>query len=162
MTELLSLSIDVGGVLKEKGLMLATAESCTGGGVAHAVTAVAGSSQWFERGFVTYTNIAKQEMLGVRAQTLARFGAVSEETVREMAQGALNRSCADIALSVSGIAGPGGGSEAKPVGTVWFGWMVRGGQPRACCRQLHGDRGQVREQAVAIALKGVAEMLCPG
>jgi len=122
MPSLASLARRVGSRLKRRRLKLATAESCTGGWIAQAVTSVAGSSEWFERGFVTYSNEAKKEMLGVRAATLSRHGAVSEETAREMAAGALKRSEAHVALAVTGIAGPGGGTRKKPVGMVCFAW----------------------------------------
>lgn len=134
---------------------LALAESCTGGGIAAACTDLAGSSRWFERGFVTYSNAAKQELLGVHADTLQAHGAVSEAVVREMAAGALEHSRADLALSVSGIAGPDGGSVQKPVGTVWFGLAWReDGELRVEARQalFAGDRAAVRRQAVAFAL----------
>lgn len=134
---------------------LALAESCTGGGIAAACTDLAGSSRWFERGFVTYSNAAKQELLGVSADTLHAHGAVSEATVREMAVGALQHSHADLALSVSGIAGPDGGSAQKPVGTVWFALAWTGeGDLRVEARraQFAGDRAAVRQQAVAYAL----------
>ncbi|MDE2311380.1 MAG: nicotinamide-nucleotide amidohydrolase family protein, partial [Betaproteobacteria bacterium] len=121
------LAAQVGGLLKAQGLMLATAESCTGGGVAQAITDVAGSSAWFERGFIAYSNQAKQQMLGVSEATLNQHGAVSEATVREMAAGALQRSGAHVALAVSGIAGPDGGTPDKPVGTVWFAWGIKHG-----------------------------------
>ena len=120
-----SLSRRTGKALKKRGQSLVTAESCTGGWVAQAVTSVAGSSEWFERAYVTYSNAAKREALGVRTATLARHGAVSERTAREMARGALKRSHGTIALSITGIAGPGGGSPGKPVGTVCFGWGAR-------------------------------------
>lgn len=156
---MIKLASEVGAALKAQGMMLATAESCTGGGVACAVTEIAGSSAWFDRGFVTYTNQAKIEMLGVSSDTLARFGAVSEVTVREMVEGALRHSDAHIALAVSGIAGPGGGSAEKPVGTVWFAWGVRDGVCIARLHQLAGDRAGIRTQAVRIALQGVLELL---
>lgn len=141
------------------GQTLATAESCTGGWVAKVLTDVPGSSGWFERGFVTYSNRSKQEMLGVRAETLERHGAVSEQTVREMAAGVLRHSPAGLSLSISGIAGPGGGTEEKPVGTVWFGWGRRGGAVRTRLLHLAGDREAVRRQAVAVALQGVIDAL---
>jgi nicotinamide-nucleotide amidase len=121
-----TLATQVGALLKSHGLMLATAESCTGGGVAQAITEVAGSSAWFERGFVTYSNLSKQQMMGVREATLKQHGAVSEMTVREMVAGALQHSAAQVALAVSGVAGPGGGTAEKPVGTVWFAWVIIG------------------------------------
>jgi len=151
------LAAQVGEMLKSLGFMLATAESCTGGGVAQAVTEVPGSSEWFERGFVTYANAAKMEMLGVNAQTLRLHGAVSEATVREMAEGALRHSHAQIALAVSGIAGPGGGSAEKPVGTVWFAWSVRNGPTHARKHMLTGNRTEIRGQSVHIALHGLLE-----
>ena len=125
------LATQVGEALKAHGLMLATAESCTGGGVAQAITEVAGSSAWFERGFVTYSNLSKQQMLGVRESTLMQHGAVSEMTVREMVEGALKHSNAQVALAVSGIAGPDGGTPDKPVGTVWFAWGLKDAETHA-------------------------------
>lgn len=141
--------------LMARGWRLAAAESCTGGWVAKICTDLAGSSAWFERGFVTYTNEAKQEMLGVAAATLATHGAVSEETVQEMASGALKHSRAQIGLAISGVAGPGGGSPDKPVGTVCFAWALKEGgvQSERVC--FEGDREAVRRQAVAHALDGV-------
>lgn len=153
------LAAQVGAALYAQGMLLATAESCTGGGVATAVTEIAGSSAWFDRGFVTYSNQAKIDMLGVSMDTLARFGAVSEATVREMVAGALQQSEAQITLAVSGIAGPGGGTPEKPVGTVWFAWGVKEGEIIARRHQLAGNRAEVREQAVHIALQGVHELL---
>lgn len=139
--------------------MLATAESCTGGWVAQAMTAIAGSSAWFERGFVTYSNAAKHELLGVRKTTLKKFGAVSEETAREMARGALARSRAGVSVAVTGIAGPGGGSAAKPVGMVCFAWAGRRGRAHSETRRFRGGREAVRRQSVIRALEGVLELL---
>ncbi len=153
------LAKQLGDALLARGMTLATAESCTGGGVAQAVTDIAGSSAWFERGFVTYANVAKIEMLGVRHSTLDTYGAVSEMTVREMVVGALQHSGAHLALAVTGIAGPGGGSASKPVGTVWFAWATREGNVQARLHQLSGDRSQIRAQAVQISLQGALEML---
>lgn len=153
------LAAQIGGLLKSHGLMLATAESCTGGGIAQAVTEVAGSSAWFERGFVTYSNLSKKQMLGVAEETLQRHGAVSEAVVREMAAGALRHSGAQVALSVSGIAGPDGGTPEKPVGTVWFAWALRDGPVVSRMHRLDGNRAEVRVKAVRIALQGVAELL---
>lgn len=153
------LAAQVGGALKSHGWMLATAESCTGGGVAQAITAIAGSSAWFERGFVTYSNQSKQQMLGVQESTLAAYGAVSEAVVREMAEGALRYSTAQVSLAVSGIAGPDGGTPDKPVGTVWFAWGFRHGATFARLYHLSGNRAEVRAQAVRIALQGVLEQL---
>ena len=153
------LAAQVGGALKAHGLMLATAESCTGGGVAQAVTTIAGSSAWFERGFVTYSNQSKQQMLGVTDATLMQHGAVSEATVREMAAGALDNSAAQVAVAVSGIAGPDGGTPDKPVGTVWFAWGIKHGATFAHWHRLPGNRAEVRAQAVRIALQGVLALL---
>lgn len=153
------LAAQVGGLLKSHGLMLATAESCTGGGVAQAITGIAGSSAWFERGFITYSNLAKQQMLGVQESTLIAHGAVSEAVVREMVQGALCHSAAQVALAVSGIAGPDGGTSDKPVGTVWFAWGFRHGATFARLHHLSGNRAEVRAHAVRIALQGVLELL---
>jgi nicotinamide-nucleotide amidase len=153
------LAAQVGALLKSHGMMLATAESCTGGGVAQAITEVAGSSTWFERGFVTYSNLSKQQMLGVREATLKQHGAVSEMTVREMVAGALQHSAAQVALAVSGIAGPDGGTADKPVGTVWFAWGIKNGETNAQRYQLNGNRTEVRAQAVHIALQGVINIL---
>jgi len=153
------LAAQVGAALQAHGMMLATAESCTGGGVASAVTEIAGSSEWFDRGFVTYSNQAKSDMLGVSPDTLARWGAVSEATVREMVAGAFLHSQAQVALAVSGIAGPGGGTAEKPVGMVWFAWGVKDGASVARVHQLAGNRAEIRTQAVRIALQGVIELL---
>ncbi len=154
------LAEQVGIALEKRALMLATAESCTGGWVAQTLTATAGSSRWFERGFVTYSNHAKEEMLGVSAATLGRFGAVSEEVVHEMVVGALQHSRAQVSVAISGIAGPGGGTADKPVGTVWLAWGQEGGvvQAQRCC--FSGERDAVRQQAVIAALAGVLRLLC--
>jgi nicotinamide-nucleotide amidase len=149
----------VGRALERRKLMLTTAESCTGGWVAEAITMVAGSSAWFERGFVTYTNVSKHEMLGVGAHTLERHGAVSEEVVREMVAGALHASHAQVALAVSGVAGPSGGTPQKPVGTVCFAWGMNGSAALAETRQFAGDREAVRRQSVVHSLAVVLEML---
>lgn len=154
-----ALAAQVGAGLKSHGTMLATAESCTGGGIAQAVTAIAGSSAWFERGFVTYSNQSKQQMLGVQEATLFAYGAVSEAVVREMAEGALRYSTAQVSLAVSGIAGPDGGTPEKPVGTVWFAWALASGPCSAVRHQIDGNRAEVRAQAVRIALQGVLELL---
>ena len=153
------LAAQVGGLLKAHGLKLVTAESCTGGGVAHAITDVAGSSAWFERGFIAYSNQAKQQMLGVSEATLNQQGAVSEAVVREMAAGALQHSGAQVALAVSGIAGPDGGTPDKPVGTVWFAWSIRNSATHARLHHLNGNRAEVRAQSVHIALQGVIDLL---
>jgi nicotinamide-nucleotide amidase len=154
-----SLARRVGARLKQLGLKLATAESCTGGWIAQAVTSVAGSSEWFERGFVTYSNEAKEELLGVRAATLSRYGAVSEQTAREMASGALERSWAQIAVAVTGIAGPGGGTRKKPVGMVCFAWARKKGETESIVLRLRGSREGIRRRSVAFALRGLLETL---
>ena len=154
-----SLAAQVGKSLQAYGYMLATAESCTGGGVARVITDVAGSSAWFERGFITYSNRSKHEVLGVTENTLERFGAVSENCVREMVAGVLRQSPAQFALAVSGIAGPGGGTVEKPVGTVWFAWGIKEGSCVARLHYLAGNRAEIRAQAVNIALTGVLELL---
>jgi len=157
-----ALAEKVAATLIARGAMLATAESCTGGWVSQVLTAIAGSSAWFERGFVTYSNAAKEEMLGVRAETLAAHGAVSEPVAREMALGALARSHASCALSVTGIAGPSGGSAEKPVGTVCLAWAAAGRPARAETRRFPGDREAVRRQSVERALQGLLELLDAG
>jgi len=142
--------------LRRRGWWLSCAESCTGGGIAAALTDLAGSSTWFDRGFVTYSNQAKQEMLGVSVETLARYGAVSRATVLEMACGALRHSRAQLSVAVSGVAGPGGGAPDKPVGTVWIAWSSPK-QTSALCERFPGDRAQVRNAAVDSALAGLLE-----
>src|SRR5687767_2199828 len=161
-SRLYALAERVGKALKSRNLMLVTAESCTGGWIAQAVTMVPGSSDWFERGYVTYTYISKREMLGVKEATLARHGAVAEEVVREMAEGALARSHAQVAVAVSGVAGPSGGTPEKPVGTVCFAWVMKDGAPRTETRRYKGDRESVRRQSVEGALKGALVLLAPG
>lgn len=153
------LAATLGARLAERGEWLAVAESCTGGWVAQAVTAIAGSSGWFDRGFVTYSNEAKQELLGVPEATLDRHGAVSEATARAMAQGVLAHSRADWSVSTTGVAGPGGGSAAKPVGTVCFAWARKDGGCEAQTCHFPGDREAVRAQSVAHALRGLIERL---
>lgn len=157
-TELYDLAVRVGQALQQRGWMLATAESCTGGWIGQAVTMVPGSSAWFDRGFITYTNQAKQEMLGVSPGTLASHGAVSEQTVGEMVTGALQRSAAQVAVAVSGVAGPAGGSAAKPVGTVCLGAALRGGSVRCETLRLPGDRDAVRRATVMAALRRVLDL----
>lgn len=155
--------------LVKNGLMLATAESCTGGMIAAACTDMAGSSAWFERGFVTYANAAKTELLGVPAELIDQHGAVSEPVVRAMVQGAVARSRAQVAVAVTGVAGPTGGSPGKPVGTVWLGWCTPGdpvhqGQAHvttACCH-FPGDRAAVRQATVQHALGQLAQLLRHG
>jgi len=145
-------------VLLEKGWLLATAESCTGGMISAACTDLAGSSNWFERGFVTYSNEAKTELLGVAAALLTAHGAVSEEVARAMAQGAIQHSRARVAVAVTGVAGPTGGSRAKPVGTVWFGFMVDG-QVSSEMQHFDGDRAAVRSATVRHALQRLVQLL---
>jgi len=152
---LFDLARRVGAALHARGWMLASAESCTGGWIGQCVTMVPGSSAWYDRGFITYTNAAKRQLLGVREQTLHAHGAVSEATVLEMALGALERSDAQLSVSVSGIAGPDGGTADKPVGTVWIGWARRGGSAHARGFVFAGDREAVRRQAVVAGLEGV-------
>ena len=144
--------------LTEKGWMLATAESCTGGMIAAACTDLASSSQWFDRGFVTYSNEAKTEMLGVKTELIARHGAVSEEVVRAMAEGAIRHSRAQVSIAVTGVAGPGGGSEEKPVGTVWVGWCLKD-QTQVQCLHLSGTRSDVRAATVTKALHRLCELV---
>lgn len=151
----------VGARLKQAKAILVTAESCTGGWAAQVVTSVAGSSTWFDRGFITYSDSAKQELLGVRLETLRRHGAVSEETAREMARGALERSQGTVALSITGVAGPSGGTQEKPVGTVCFAWS-RGDEVDSETRYFSGDRESVRRQSVILALEGVLRTLDGG
>jgi nicotinamide-nucleotide amidase len=146
------LAAQLGEALEQRGATVTTAESCTGGGVAHAITAVAGSSHWFSCGFVTYANSAKHSLLGVDTQLLESQGAVSETVVRQMAEGAARVAAADYAVAISGIAGPDGGSGDKPVGTVWFAWLGPDGV-NAKKYQLSGDRAAVREQAIKISLQ---------
>ena len=153
--ELGQLALGVAEYLRSKDLLLVCAESCTGGWVAKTLTDVPGSSAWFDRGFVTYSNASKIEMLGVRESTLETHGAVSEPTVREMAAGAIRYSRGNIALSISGIAGPEGGSNDKPVGTVWFAWAGIHGEIVTLHKRFDGGRDAVRRKAVHTALKGL-------
>jgi nicotinamide-nucleotide amidase len=156
---LYALAEAVGIALKTRAQMLVTAESCTGGWIGEAVTMVPGSSLWFDRGFITYTYVSKTEMLGVSAQTLERHGAVSEQTVKEMAAGALAASHAHIAVAVSGTAGPAGGTPEKPVGTVCLAWALGNAEPVAETHRYAGDREAVRRQTVVRALEGVLERI---
>lgn len=144
--------------LQQRGWMLASAESCTGGLIAAACTDMAGSSTWFERGFVTYSNAAKTDLLGVPADLIARHGAVSEPVVRAMARGAAERAQVPVALASTGIAGPGGGSPEKPVGTVWLGWYVDG-TVSSQCWQFAGKRSSVRAQAVYQSLLHITKLI---
>jgi nicotinamide-nucleotide amidase len=154
-----NLSVNVGQLLLKRNWMVTTAESCTGGGLSAAITDIAGSSQWFDRAFITYSNDAKKTMLGVKASTLEIHGAVSENTVVEMALGALTQSTATVAIAISGIAGPGGATEDKPVGTVCFAWRAKNGWNRVETHYFSGDRTQVRQQAVHQALATLHDYL---
>ncbi len=151
---LLQLSQHLGDRLLQHNQRIATAESCTGGGVAAAITAIPGSSAWFEYGIVSYANTAKQKLLGVNAATLEREGAVSEAVVIEMARGVLALAEADIAVAISGVAGPGGGSLEKPVGTVWFAWVTKNAEIKTELKIFDGDRAGIQKQAVVFALEG--------
>jgi len=154
--ELFELAQQLGLLLKSNGKKIATAESCTGGWIAQTMTEVSGSSAWFDRGFVTYSNAAKVQMLGVSPETLALYGAVSAQTATEMVVGALAHSDADYAIAVTGIAGPDGGSVEKPVGTVFIAWAYKNRDVKVLQQQLTGDRHQIRRQTVKLALEGVA------
>lgn len=157
MSELEKLAENLGRLLIERGEWLAAAESCTGGWLAQSVTAIAGSSAWFDRGFVTYSNAAKVDMLGVPESTLERHGAVSEAVARAMAQGVLAHSRADWSVAITGIAGPSGGSPDKPVGTVCFAWAGKDAGCEAQTCLFSGDRAAVREQSVRYALTGLID-----
>ena len=154
--ELFELARQLGYLLKSNGKKIATAESCTGGWIAQTLTEVPGSSAWFDRGFVTYSNAAKMQMLGVSPETLEKYGAVSAQTATEMVVGALAHSDADCAVAVTGIAGPDGGSAEKPVGTVFIAWAYKNRVVTVVRQQLTGDRHQIRRQTVKMALEGVA------
>ena len=147
------LALEVGQQLKKREWKLVTAESCTGGGLSYFITEIPGSSAWLERGYVTYSNIAKHEVLGVQLATLDQFGAVSQQTAHEMAEGALEHSEAQISVAITGIAGPGGGTQDKPVGTVWFGWAGIHADTVTEVQYFSGDRHAVREQSIQFALK---------
>ena len=160
MNRITELTARLAELMQGRGLMLATAESCTGGMIAAACTDLAGSSAWFERGFVSYSNAAKTQLLGVPADCIASHGAVSEPVARAMAQGALTHSAAQVAVAVTGVAGPGGGSPDKPVGTVWIAWAMAD-QVRAERMQFSGDRAAVRQATVEHALQGLVALLAP-
>ncbi len=147
---------------RHPGVVIATAESCTGGGAAAAITRVSGSAKWFDRGFVTYSNSAKRDLLGVTARTLMNNGAVSRPVAIAMAKGAIANSPAIVSVSITGIAGPTGGSRSKPVGTVWFAWGVREGLVQARVFRFKGDRVEIRRQAVAVALQGLIDLMGEG
>lgn len=153
------LAMQAGIALSRQELMLVTAESCTGGWLGQTITSIAGSSGWFDRGFVTYTDISKQEMLGVSSATLERYGAVSEQAASEMAAGAVARSHAQVAVSITGIAGPDGGTAQKPVGMICFAWVMKDGMALTEIRYYSGSREEIRRQSVAGALQGVIDLL---
>lgn len=157
--ELLALAGEVADEVQRCRLMLVTAESCSGGWIAKTLTDLPGSSAWFDAGVVTYSYEAKEALLGVNPRTLEHTGAVSEETVLEMVSGALARFGAGVAVAVTGIAGPSGGTPDKPVGTVWIGWKRRGGYGHAQLFHFQGDREAVRRQTVAAALIGLRKTL---
>lgn len=153
--ELNALAAELGTRLKRAGQLLASAESCTGGGLAQTLTEIPGSSAWFDRGFVTYSNLSKRELLGVPEDTLAQHGAVSAATAQAMAEGVLTHSHAQYAVAITGIAGPGGGSAEKPVGTVFIAWADRRHGARAEKYTFSGDRAAIRRQSVLAALQGL-------
>lgn len=156
--DMLSLSGQLGEALLARKWTVTCAESCTGGGIGHAITMKAGSSAWFNQGFITYSNQAKSSLLQVQTSTLETVGAVSQQTVREMARGAARAANAEVAVSVSGIAGPDGGSDDKPVGTVWFGFYVDGAEMQERC-VFNGDRDAVRGQAISFAMQKLIALL---
>ena len=160
--DIVALAAELGRLLASRRAFVTAAESCTGGLVAGAITSIPGSSGWFQRGFVTYSNEAKTEMLGVPAETLARHGAVSEETARSMAEGALRAGRADYAVAITGVAGPDGGTPTKPVGMVCFGWTARDGAATSITKRLPGDRAAVRRASVIFALQGLIDRIGPG
>lgn len=154
----LQLASDLGQALKDKGLQLTCAESCTGGGIGYAITSVSGSSAWFERAFITYSDAAKQEELGVEKSMLIVEGAVSAKVAEQMATGALKAARADLAIAVSGIAGPDGGSPEKPVGTVWFGFATKD-KAVSMHQRFVGDRHRIRSQCIDFALEQALQLL---
>ncbi|MBE0365294.1 nicotinamide-nucleotide amidase [Pseudoalteromonas ulvae UL12] len=156
--EIYQLAAELGAILSDKEIWITTAESCTGGGISYALTDTPGSSRYIDRCFVTYSNQAKQDLLAVSTETLNQYGAVSEQTVLEMAAGAVKAAKADVAISVSGVAGPGGGSPEKPVGTVWFAIHFQG-QTHSFHRVFRGERGEVRAQAIVFSLKKAVELI---
>ncbi len=140
-------------------LVMATAESCTGGGIAQALTAISGSSQWFDSGLVTYSNEAKQRLLGVPSELIVDWGAVSEPVAKSMAEGAASQDGVDLAVAVTGVAGPTGGTKEKPVGTVWIAWKLQNSQAEAHCYRFDGDRSEIRQATMNAAIKGLLERL---
>lgn len=158
-SQLEALAKTLGDVALKAHVMVATAESCTAGGISYTITDIAGSSQWFDRGFVTYTNASKMDLLGVNASTLEAVGAVSSECASEMVLGALARSNADIAVAVTGIAGPGGAVPGKPVGTVFLAWGRRGEVPEVARKEFPGDRQAVRTATIQCAIEGLIQRI---
>ena len=156
--EIYQLAAELGAILSDKEIWITTAESCTGGGISYALTDTPGSSRYIDRCFVTYSNQAKQDLLAVSTETLNQYGAVSEQTVLEMAAGAAKAAKADVAISVSGVAGPGGGSLEKPVGTVWFAIHFQG-KTHSFHQVFRGERGEVRGQAIVFSLKKLVELI---
>lgn len=156
--QILTLSAQLGELLVGRGWQITCAESCTGGGIGYAITSAPGSSNWFQRGFITYSNLAKNDLVGVNPETLKAYGAVSEQVVQEMAQGAGNAANAEVSVAVSGVAGPGGGSAEKPVGLVWFGFKM-GATKVSFQKVFPGDRAQIREQTVITALTFLIDQL---
>lgn len=154
-----SLSVQLGQILRQKNWIITTAESCTGGGIAQAITETSGSSHWFSHGFITYSNLAKQQLLNVCANDIERYGAVSGQVAEAMATGALAAAQADIAIAVTGVAGPAGGSEEKPVGTVWIAWATRDELIASHRYLFSGDRKVIRNQSVIEAISGVITLL---
>jgi nicotinamide-nucleotide amidase len=159
MNQITGLINNLSVILKQRNWSLVTAESCTGGLIASSITEIPGSSLWFERGFITYSNLAKEEMLGISAELIKEFGAVSEEVARAMAFGALEHSAGQVALAVTGIAGPDGGSAEKPVGTVCFAWAIPGISPHTLKKQLIGTRQEIRLAACQQALQGIFSLI---
>ena len=157
--KLFLLANELGDLLMQRGIMLVSAESCTGGWIGQTITAIAGSSRWYERGFICYSNLSKQEMLGVDEHLLNKFGAVSEQIASEMASGAISHSRAQLSIAVTGIAGPGGATEGKLVGMICHGWAIKDGSAQSVVCVLEGDRESIRRQAVAIALHGAIDLL---
>jgi nicotinamide-nucleotide amidase len=155
----IELSRQISLILLSKKLFLTTAESCTGGGIAHLLTEIPGSSTWYERGFVTYSNSSKEELLNVPADILMNYGAVSRETAQAMAEGALQNSHAQVSIAVTGIAGPDGGTSEKPVGTVWFSWARIGKSTETLLKYFKGDRAKIRNQAIEFALQELLNLL---
>jgi nicotinamide-nucleotide amidase len=152
------LSLELAACLREQQLTITTAESCTGGGIAQAITDVPGSSQWFSHGFVTYSNTAKQQLINVPPSLIQNHGAVSQEVVEAMAAGALNIASSDLAIAVSGVAGPGGGTPKKPVGTVWIAWLRQNQPVTSQIFLFSGDRKNIRNQALVESFRGLLKL----